>query len=227
MRAHIRFVIEKFEEFNALCFDGSLPPIELKIGTARRALGSFRYPVHFSPLKQRGMGECSITISNRFDMPVHVIEDTIIHEMIHYWVWLRRLDNEPSHGPSFRKKMNEINRLHNRKITIRHQSEDEISDSDIAIRDHYICVTHWKDCTLGITIVARTRIFELHRAWQADARIEKIEWYWSRDPWFNRFPTTRTPKAWKLTRDDYECHVAEAMECEIDGSIFRPVVRRK
>ncbi len=225
MRANIIFVREKFSEFNTLCFGDSLPPIELRIGTARRALGSFRYPARYSAMKERGIGECLITISNRFDMPQSEIEDTIIHEMIHYWIWLQRLDKEPTHGPSFRAKMNEINRRFGRKITIRHHSEEDISNSDVAVRPHYLCVTHWQDGTLGITSISRTRIFQLHSTWLSDTRIEKIEWFWSQDPWFNRYPTARSAKAWKLTREDYEQHFEKAMRCEIAGNVFRPAKR--
>lgn len=226
MRANINFVIEKFKEFNSLCFDDSLPQIELRIGVARRALGSFRYPVRYSPMKKRGNGECCITISNRFDMPQREIEDTIIHEMIHYWIWLQRLDNEPTHGPAFRAKMKEINSRFCRRITIKHPSVEEISNSDVAIRHHYICVTHWKDGSLGVTIIARTRIFQLHRSWLSDRRIERIEWFWSNDPWFNRFPTARSAKAWKLTREDYEKRFINAMRCEVADGQFRPINRR-
>lgn len=222
MRANILFIREKFVEFNSLCFGGSLPPIELRIGNARRSLGTFTYPLRYDRRRKRGIGECRITISQRFDRPREEIEDTLIHEMIHYWKWMERLDEESSHGPEFKRKMNEINRKFGRNIVVRHASDNDIQESDHHLKSHYICVTHWEDGGIGITLSARTRIFELNRIWLAERRIKSVEWFWSRDPWFNRFPTARSGKAWRLTDADYHAHVANQMRCEVNGSVFQP-----
>lgn len=223
MRANLEFIRQKFIEFNALCFDNQLPPIPLRIGNARRSMGTFAYPLRYDRRLKRGVGECRITISQRFDRPQSEIEDTLIHEMIHYWKWMERLDGEASHGPIFVGKMNLINRTYDRRITVRHISDEELLNSDHHYKAHYICVTHWNDNSMAITVCARTKIFELNRLWLAQSRVKKVEWFASTDPWFNRFPTARTGKAYRLSEEDYQKHVSSAFRCEISGDIFRVV----
>lgn len=223
MIATITFVRQKFDEFNRLCFCGSLPPIELKIGSARKMLGSFRYPLRYPSLAKRGVGECRITISNRFDRPQDFIEDTLIHEMIHYWVWLQRIDDEPAHGPAFRRMMKDINTRFGRNITVRTAVSEDFSNSDTHFAHHYICITHWKNGRLGLTLAARPRIFEINRIWSADTRVDHIEWFYSTDPWFNRFPTSRTAKAYVIDSTDYATRISTQLPCEIRGPRFQPI----
>lgn len=219
----ITFLRQKFEEFNRLCFENSLPPIELRIGSARKMLGSFRYPSRYPSSAKRGVGECRITVSNRFDSPQKFIEDTIIHEMIHYWIWIQHIDDEPSHGPTFRRKMHEINRRFNRNIEVRTPVNAEISDSDTHVTHHYICVTHWRNGNIGMTLSARTRVFDINDIWLKDSRVDKIEWFYSSDPWFNRYPTSRTAKAYVIDRRTYDLHISPQLRCEIHGNRFQPI----
>lgn len=220
MRANLLFIRAKFEEFNSLFFDSSLPPITLRIGNARSRYGSFRYPARYHISKPRGRGECIITISSRFDLPQNEIEDILIHEMIHYWEWINYIDETP-HGSMFIKKMTEINQRFGRNISIRKESDEKTNRSDILLKPHYICVIKWDDGRLGIFVSARTRIFELNRIIEGIERIKAIEWYWSLDAWFNQFPTVRSAKAWNLTEADYNAHVKNQLRCEIVGDRFR------
>lgn len=223
MRANLEFIRLKFIEFNDLCFENKLPPIPLRIGNARRSMGTFTYPLHYDKRLKRGVGECRITISQRFDRPQAEIEDTLIHEMIHYWKWMERLDGESSHGPIFVGKMNLINSTFGRNISVRHVSDEDLLDSDRHYKAHFICVTHWQDGSLAISICARTRIFELNRLWLSQTKVKNVEWFASADPWFNRFPVARSGKAYRLSKEDYEKHISTAYRCEISGGIFRVI----
>lgn len=222
MRASLAFVREKFSEYNSLCFGGELPELPIRMNNSRSALGLFVHPRVYPDSKPRGVGECHIRISTRLDMPREEIEDTIIHEMIHYFIWYRRIKDTSPHGRYFRMKMDEINRLHGRRLSISYAGPRDVMDTDIHRRNNYICITHWDDGSLGITVCGQTKIFEIHRGMSGVGGIRNIEWFWSNDPWFNRFPLVRTLKVIRLSYDDYKAHVLTSMPCSCDGKTFQP-----
>lgn len=225
MRATPEYVKRRFEEFNAQMFGGLLPPLPIMMSNAARALGLFVHPRHWPAGKPRGAGECHIRISTRLDLPEQEVEDTIIHEMIHYHIWYHNIADTGPHGPAFRSKMMEINRLHGRNITICHKSSDEVQATDRHHRNNYICVQYWRNGGLSLTVCARTAIFDVYRYFSAHPDVERMEWYWSMESWFNRYPQSRTPKAYRLTQDELQKHFATATPCICDGQRFAPKPR--
>ncbi len=223
MKATYTHINELFDRFNKAIFNCELPQLSMKVSNGARILGCFVHPRRFPSIHERGRGECYIRISGRYDMEPRVLEDTVIHEMIHYLMWIRGVDREPPHGPSFQKEMNRINSTHGRNITVRANIGAETRETDRTLRNNYICLTHWNDGNRMITVCARTCIFTIHRAWTRYSEVKAVEWYWSRDPWFNKFPLSRTPKAYRITDEEIESHiVGKAVRCVCDGTRFLP-----
>lgn len=216
MRPDLAFIRDRFNYFNRLCFDSGLPPIEFRLSNSRRSLGCFVYPRYHGTSDQ-----CLIRISSRLDFPVNVVEDILIHEMIHYWIWYNKFKDTSSHGKIFAGKMNEINSRHERHITIRHRMTSEEESTDNHIRNNIICITQWISGDIGITICAQTRIFEIQKAFESDPRIRGMEWFWSKDKWFNKFSISRTPRARLISSDELLPHLRNAVKCVCDGHIFR------
>lgn len=221
MRANLRFIVEKYAEFNSQCFSGMLPDVALRVGTSRRTLGTLRYR------RQQKAGKVSysdytITISSRLDLPQDVVEDTLIHEMIHLYLCVNCLDDSSAHGSRFRAMMNAINSRHHRHITVSHHSSEEEHASDCSLRHHYICLTRWRNGDTCITICARTRIFEIRRALARYPDMLQCEWYYSADPHFNRYPASRTPKFYRLLPETAAA-LKSAIPCTCDGNSFQPL----
>lgn len=224
MRAELEYVKRKFREFNTLCFSGTLPELPMRMSGGGRAMGVFVHPSRYPDRLPRGVGECHMRISNRYDLPEREIEDIIIHEMIHYYIWYSRIEDASAHGPAFRRIMNDINRKFGRNLHISHRCSKEQLDSDNRHRLHIICLTEWRDGTLGFTPVARTRIFSIHRAFTSDPGIINIIWVYTADPHFNRYSKALVPKAYRLTPEISE-HLKDVVECYCNGHVIRPVGR--
>lgn len=206
----LNFVTERFNYFNCLIFKPALPPIRIRIGSGRRALGSFRYPRNIRPGQKRTGDLCTLTISSAYDRPIQELEDTIIHEMIHYMIWLNAID-EPAHGPEFRKAMNQINSTLNRNITIRNHEELEHNEDKNVLR--VILSAKMPDGNFGIACVARTRVLEFEK-WLKQQGIEHTWWY-TTDPFFTRYPLVRTLKFYKIAPEDYTNHVLTAFPLNV------------
>lgn len=213
-----------FGEFNRQMFDNALPPLKIELNNAGRSLGMFVHP------RRRGTtpdpSKCAIRLSTRLDLPQEEVENTVIHEMIHYYIWYFNIPDTSAHGSAFRRKMEEINRRHSRRITIRHKSSEEQLQSDTHHRNNYICVQYRTDGRRTLTVCSRPFVFELYRILEGNPQFVKVEWYWSMDSWFNRFPLSRTAKMYLITDADFNAHFATATPCECDGHTFRPKQRR-
>ena len=63
-------------------------------------------------------------------MDERLLEDTIIHEMIHYHILSNQLQDTSAHGKLFRKMMDDINARFGRNVTISHKPTEEEREKD-------------------------------------------------------------------------------------------------
>jgi hypothetical protein len=191
----VEYLEERFDTFNRMCFDGALPRIPIKLSRARTFVGRLIYrPVRDWRGRVVRREDFVLRISTYFDLPEAEIEDTLIHEMIHYWIAWKGIKDTSSHGKEFRRIMKEINALHGRHLTISHKSTPEEQDRDTRVRDHYFCISQLADGRTALTVAAQPCIARIRRAFRWSPTVRSQTWYHSRDPWFNRYPHCRSPK---------------------------------
>lgn len=193
----------------------------LRIGNSATKAGSFVF-LRGVAAASRSPLDCHIRISRCFDMPQDDLDDVFIHEMIHLYIWINGIEDTGPHGIRFREMMERINSTGGRHLTVKYELSPDVRESDMRQRHHYICITTFSDGTRGLTLCARTRIFEIYRKFQMWPGLLRMEWYWSADPWWNRFRNSLTAKAYRFVEDEIVPHLAQATPCECDGRIFRP-----
>ena len=89
---------------------------------------------------------------------------------------------------------------------------------------HYLTTVRLRGGERTLTVCARTRIFEFDDMLGRMPGVESREWYVSTDPWFNRYPSVRTLKLYKVPdQEKLDSLLATAIRCEIAGKIFRPI----
>lgn len=221
MRATLDHIKTRFDHFNRLCFNGELPAISMRMSDSLSSLGTFVHPRVRRGVAARRASDCHMRISRRLDMPEEDIDDIVVHEMIHYYIWWKGIADTSVHGKVFRQMADGINRRHGLHITVRRDVRDSL-ETDTREKHHYICVTEWDTGQRCITVCARTCIFEIHEAFSRSSRVRRLAWYWSSHPWFNRFGCVRTPKGFALSEEDFNRYVASATPCECDGQRFGP-----
>ena len=121
----IEYVQQKFREFNRQMFDGKLPEPPVSITNAKTYLGVCAFRKHRKWNGRLEYSDFKIRISRRFDLPQDEIDDTIIHEMIHYYIGLFSPADMPGHSPLFRKMMADINERFGRHISVSHRLSKE------------------------------------------------------------------------------------------------------
>lgn len=113
------YIQARFDEYNTRYFGGTLPPIPIKLSHARTFLGKVTFVRHRTWLFGSVRNEKFVLrINTRFDLPEELIQDTILHEMIHYYIAVNQLRDTSAHGKLFRSEMKRINTEGNRHITI-------------------------------------------------------------------------------------------------------------
>ena len=220
MVATLDYIERKFNEFNHTIFEDRLKPLPFKLSCARSFLGQLRYR------RKRGFwGKCKydnfqLVISIRKEMSESLLEDTIIHEMIHYYILSNQMDDTSSHGKIFRKMMTDINTRFGRNVTISHKSTEAEREQDCEIRNHLICVSRFEDGRTGITIAAKTRVGMLWKEMSRVPGVVECKWYLSRNPYFNRFRRSRSIKIYLADKAELEKHLEDAVSLSDEFKIL-------
>lgn len=74
------WIAENFKKFNDLLYEGKLPTPIFKTSMTKKVWGRASYKIDFV---NRKLYNFSITLSNYYDSPEEVKQNTLIHEMIH------------------------------------------------------------------------------------------------------------------------------------------------
>ena len=211
MTPTVPYLEERFDTFNRMCFDGVLPRIPIKLSKARSFVGRLQYRcVRDWRGRTRRNEDFVLRMSVRFDLPEAEVEDTLIHEMIHYCIAWKGLKDSSTHGRLFRAMMQEINVRHGRHLSISHRATPEELDGDVRERDHELFVSELADGRTAVTVCARSRTGTIRRALLLAPSVRELRRYRSRDPWFNRFPRCRTPKVFPVDPEELRPHLAGA-----------------
>ena len=211
MTPTVPFIEAKFDEFNSLMFGGTLPRIPVALGKSASYVGQCTFKTRrkfFGGLEHYGF---RLRFSTRFDLPETEVEDTIIHEMIHYYIKLNGIKDSSAHGRVFRQMMNDINSKFGRHITISHRSTKEQREALIDKRPkwHVVAIVSFTDGRQGLKLLPRIkeRITAYHRTVGRNPGVSGIKYYMENDPWFNRFPTSSAFNVIFAPMDEVSAHI--------------------
>ena len=227
MTPTLQYVQDKFREYNQLYFKGSLPALPIELSDAKGFIGVCKY-------KQRKLEDGSIelydfrlSINSRIDLPEEEIQDTIIHEMIHYFIGFNRLEDSSSHGPMFQHLMKTINEKYGRHITISHKGtkNEEEQAVDKRPRWHVIAVVAYYGGRRGIKVLPRIveRIITYRNGLLSSPGVESVEFFLCNDPFFNRFPNSTALNVFEIDLEDLETHLSAAKKLTVtDDRVIVP-----
>lgn len=135
------WISENYDKYNKMCFNNELPKIAFKVSRAKHRFGyaSYRVDTYNKCLKP-----LDITISNYYDSPEYVKLNTLLHEMIHIYDYVKNPDRfydfvhhhfrsskiQDAHGMFF---LSEANRLRDFGFDVNtHVTNEEIKASTLS-----------------------------------------------------------------------------------------------
>lgn len=134
-----------------------------------------------------GTRETWIEISIRYDLPESEYIDTLVHEMIHYYILTNDITDDAPHGTIFNREMKRINELYGIKVTLcfEHSEEELIAT---ASRDRFVCVAGMDDGTFGVAVVAKNNVLAFWDEFYKIPGVRDVKWFISNREIFRLFP---------------------------------------
>ena len=217
----IPYIERKFEEFNKQMFAGELPPIPIVLSDAKTFLGKCVYKKRLGKDGKAEYYDFKLRINTRIDLPENEVEDKLIHEMIHYFIGYKRLEDASSHGPLFMHIMNTINEKYGRNITVTFKGTSEQQEQlvDKKQRYHVVALVKFHDGKTGIKVLPRVvqSILRYYNTISSAREIESVKLFMSNDIFFNRFPNSAAFKVHFVNEEEVLGHLAGAEVLLCDG----------
>lgn len=198
------YIERKFKEYNDEMFGGTLKPLPIRLCRARTFFGQVSFLRQRRLFRRPLYKDFVLKISVSLDMPENVIEDTLIHEMIHYWILSNQMYDTGPHGAIFQKKMREINMRYGRNIEVRHKMTTAEHDRDTEVRRHYVCLSVLRDGRYGITVAMPSSLSSMREMMTHFPDVVSQKWFLSYDVYFNRFRRSKTPKMYIVGKEEIE-----------------------
>ena len=220
MRPTLQYVVEKFNYYNKLCFNNELPTIPIKLNLRYAQMGVTKFNTVRNSDNTISNTNFSMEISVRMDLPEEEYIDTIVHEMIHYYIGYNNIIDNSPHGHVFKSIMNEITRKYGLKISISFTpEEEELVMTPSRIR--YICVASFKDERVGMSVVAKNKLFDFWNIIPQIENVTNVKWYVSNRAIFQTFPVSVTPRLLEMDVSKIHHYLTGAKELENTGKVIR------
>lgn len=226
MKPTKEYIERKFEEFNRQMFEGKLTMPKIELSKAKTFLGMCVAKKRRTLFGRTFLYDFKLRISTCYDLPEQDVEDTIIHEMIHYYIGINKLKDTSPHGKIFRQIMNRINEQYGRHLTISRKATTEQREQAVTNRRkwHVVATITFKDDRTGIKVLPRIteRILYYYNNVITNSNVVNIKLYMSNDVFFNRYPCSSALNVIYIDKDELLIHIANAESMQCDGkSIIR------
>ena len=221
MKATVEYVEKKFEEYNGRMFGGQLPKLPIQLTDEAGALGKCCFFQKQLPDGRIVYNDFVLKINTRIDLPEDVVEDVIIHEMIHYFILLHNLNDTGPHGDIFKSVMDSINATHGRKISISHKSTTEQQAQAVSTKAvwHVIAAIYLKSGKTGVKVLPRTinKVIDYFTEASKHRDVERVDLYLHNNPFFNRYPTSAAFRIHDIDADILQENLKGARALRVNG----------
>lgn len=203
-------------------FGGRLPKLPIVLSDAKTFLGQCVARTTTLPSGLKRYSDFELRINTRVDYPEEVVEDTIIHEMIHYFIFYNNLHDTSEHGNIFRSIMQSINDNYGRRITISHMATPEEKEQAVSTKRswHVVAVVNLKDGKVGVKVLPRVmpKIIAFYEQLSSEKTVDSILLYLTDEPFFNRFPTSTALRVNFVEKDTLKSYLVKAQELMIHNN---------
>lgn len=221
MKPTVAYLRELFARFNIQIFGGRLPEVPVTLCQVSSFVGQYKSKVRVLPDGRKEHYDHQLRFSTAFSLPERELEDTVIHEMIHYFIAYNGLQDRTAHGPLFKAMMLTINETHGRNIGIsRRTSKGELNRAREAKKSwHVIAILHFTSGETGVKVLPRVipRVIEYYRQITSASNIQKVDLFLHDNPFFNRFPTSTGRRCHSITAAEIDTHLKGAHILKVKG----------
>jgi hypothetical protein len=187
MKVTLDIIREKFDLFNDSYFNSELPRIDFKITKEKRRFGFFEYARRYDAFTHKYIEvPIRIGISSYYDMPEKSFDETLIHEMIHYYIAHKRIKDNNKHGRYFMMYASRISAASGYDITRYGNSSGMALNNDGAKKDYFIMKFKYRG-TQYFSRISRSRVGTSDEIKSAFNGVTNISFYKSNDVKLDRY----------------------------------------
>ncbi len=194
-----------FRQFNASYFDGELPVPRIVVNKARTRLGTMSCK-KVRRLFRWVLTDFTIRISTYYDCTERQYQETLLHEMIHYYIVYKNIADTSSHGRVFRQIMQRLNHDYGWHITISSKIRELKPTEAVQRRNtmYVVLALEMRDGSRMLSVVSPRSARKLNALASTVSDIVSHRWYVSTDSYFRDFPKVRTLRARRVANAVYE-----------------------
>jgi len=148
----------QFNKWNDIIFNGELPKPHFELMQTKSLLGQF------CPRKVMGENTYKIRISTYYDAPFERYVNTIVHEMLHYYIKYKGIKDTSSHGRVWKQMAYDISKKHGLNITRTSPGGGDITEAvkekilNKGKKFEYVFLCKTADGKYGASVVPVTKI---------------------------------------------------------------------
>ena len=217
MRPTLEYIQQKYDYFNHLIFEGKLPMPIIKLTNKRNKMGLTKAYLKKFSNGEKSLEHCTIEISTLLDFPEEEYIDTLVHEMIHYYIIYNYLADDGMHGTLIPSIMNNIIEKYGIKISIDY-AYTENDFASLSKHPQYICITQFENGDYGITNSSKNKVAEL---WDLIPKLfhpKKVTWYLSHDPRLRKYKKVSSPTIYAFDPSLIDKYLSDAMILVKEGN---------
>lgn len=222
MRATKKYVEQRFDHFNELMFGGRLPRVPIELSDAATFMGKCIYLKQVHKDGRTTYSEFRLSFNTRVDLSERVLEDIIIHEMIHYSILYNGFNDSSSHGDIFKAITASINKTYGRNVTLKHKAtaEEHIELRGSQARWVVIAVARMRSGKVAIKVLPRQAhtILDYNKHMSAVGDVRELSYYLHNDPFFGLYPKSGSYKLYSVEEEELRTHLKGAHKLRLEGN---------
>ena len=204
MKPTLQYISRQFAEFNDAYFNGELPQPAFALGKARTVLGQFSCRRSRTWLLRRPrLSGCTIKMSTYYDLAERECQNVLLHEMIHYYIAYKGIRDTSPHGRVFRSMMERLNAAHGWDIRVRTDTSRWAKAEATGPKARLVLALAMADGRCYLSVVNRKYCAAIEREVLRNKAIASHRWMLTADESFSDYPTVRTLRARRVSRETY------------------------
>lgn len=203
MRIDTNFIESNFEIFNRDYFEGKLPKPKFAVGRARMVLGSLNYKRRCTLLGSK-IYDYTIRLSVYYDLDERKYLNTLLHEMIHYYISYNKIKDTSAHGKVFRTIMKDLNRKYGWEMSVSTKLQTLNAEVKRAPVERLVLAAVSENDDYYLSVINPRYAHYVDKIFRNAPNIRSHGWFIGKDEYFNSFRQVRSPRARKVSRKMYE-----------------------
>ncbi len=205
MELTAKMLREWFVQFNAEYFENKLPLPQLTVSNARTQLGQFRCRrVRKGLFRGYELTGFAIKVSDYYQLSERDYQQTLLHEMIHYYIAITGVKDSSPHGRLFHQLAQHINEQGGWQITVSERRRNLAVRQENARRQSLLLLLRTTDQRYYLSVVNPN--YRNYVGCQAERSPQIADYHFvvSSDSQYTSWTQCRSLRGCRITQEEYQ-----------------------